>query len=421
MVNKSVAVSAATQVAVASPAAMDEIRRTIHELLALSDAGRIVDLAVEMGTKLEQTEDSPDKSAFQLALNGAACFGAGLRAAQQTDFAGAADNLRTAVENFNAVDIVDARSIAYAFLCYVDGTRNALLLNLDRARELWNEAERHLKEEGGLQEKYRFLLEQFKPDQLYISAVGAIARQDYDAARLLLEEASQAASGFADKHLSPEDPGYRFYKGLGQFYAAYYNFADSTRDFMSCGYDRLIDRRIELTQVAKEAKSLLVLESYPNEIRRRVGVLAAAINLLQEILIDFSAIMKDVMLANFSRDTASLLELRLKIAEVRKLVSGLGPPGAAMLGQCELLARQADNVERLTRPTVKDFGLFSGLVAMIAFVPLLIVTSWTFNHFEWGTPPIAFMWLNVGVACLVGFGAGALKLLPAFMGGKPKD
>jgi len=58
---------------------------------------------------------------------------------------------------------------------------------------------------------------------------------------------------------------------------------------------------------------------------------------------------------------------------------------------------------------------------MIAFVPLLLATSWVFDHFKWGVPPITFIWLNVAVACVVGFGAGAFKLIPALMGGKSND
>jgi hypothetical protein len=413
-----IVVPPATELADPSPAAMEEIRDVIRRLLALNDPAQIIKIALEITANLP---DSPDRPIYELALKGAASFGAGLRAAQQTDFAGAVDGFRTAVADFHAVDVPDARSIAYAFLCYMDGTSNALLLNLDRARELWDEAERHLKAEGGLQEKYRVLLEQFKPDQFYISAVNAIMRQDFGAARLLMQEASAAANHFADKNLSPEDPNYQFFKGLGQFYTASYNLADSNREFVSCGYDRLIGRRAELMRTAESARALLVKQPYENTLKKNVGTTAAAVHLLQEVLIDFSEIMKDVMLANFSRDAGRLLELRRKIDEASTQVSALGPTGVVLLRQCEQFGRQADNVERLTRPTVKDFGLFSGFVALIAFVPLLLITSWVFSHFEWGVPPITFMWLDVGVACVVGFGAGAFKLLPALMGGKSKD
>jgi hypothetical protein len=399
-----------------TPAGRAQIEQAVSELIAC-EPEQAIKLAVAGTAEAANFPDSPDKEALLVALTAAANFGAGMKALQHADFATAVQNLDAAEKGFSTVGADEAHSISYAFFCFADGTRNALLLNLDRARELWVKAEQHLKDKGGIQERYRVLLDQFKPDQLYLAAIQLLIQQDFDGGRSIMKDASRAAIEFATRYLTVDDPSYRYLKGLSQYYLAYYNCVESYRDFTACGYDRIIANGDAFVAAAKSAEADLVLDAYPNEVQRRVAVLAVGVSRLQQILVAFAKLMQNVMLANFTREAPELADLRKQIPEAKNILGGLGPPGVPMIRQCEQLMRQVENVERLSRPTAKDFGVFSGFASAVAFVPLLLVTSWIFNQYSWGIPPVTFMWVNVGVAALVGFGAGALKLLPSMMAG----
>jgi hypothetical protein len=400
-----------------TPAGVTQIEHALEELFSCDDPTQMVNHALAETEKVTQLPDSPDRAALLVALNAATYFGAGLRAITQADFAGATENLRAAYERFS-VGAEQAKSISYALSCFCDGTRNASLLNFDRARELWAEAESYLTQQGGLQDRYRFLLDQFKPDQLYLAGGRLLLQQDFEGGRSLLADAARAASEFADRYLPDDSPVYHQFKGLSQFYSAEYNLAESMRNFAACGYDRIIANEASLIAPSSAAEAALAHISNPNEIQRRIAIMSDGYNRLQRVLIAFAKVMQNVMLANFNREAPELAMLQVQLAEARKIFGGLGPNGVSYVRHCEQLSRQIENVQRLTRPGVKDFGVYSGFVSAIAFVPLLLVTGWVFNHFGWGVPPVTFLWVNVGVAALVGFGAGALTLLPSWMKAK---
>src|SRR5205807_2584932 len=85
------------------------------------------------------------------------------------------------------------------------------------------------------------------------------------------------------------------------------------------------------------------------------------------------------------------------------------PDAGRLLRTARGLEQQLDNLERLARPTKRDFGVFSGLIACAMFAPLLATVAIVNSVFSLDIGGTLIIETCVVLALVAGFGLTAIR------------
>lgn len=323
------------------------------------------------------------------------------------DFARASGLLQSSAEGFNEVGRGELRDLSVGMGVYVTAVVELQAMNIGQGLELLAKVKEYLQSAGQYGGIFEPLIDQMQPDALFLAGVKAAMSLDHANAKILFDEASQAAERVSSKYYEEGQPLYYTFRGLGHFHKAYGTFFRATNEFSRFEYDKIAGQ--DLVDDAIQARDLLRKGDTDNAVVRNVLHLSEALIQLLEMLSESSKLMLTVLRSTFKPDLRTLARLRKKVQAARDSVSLAGPQAVGLVRYCDQLVEQIDNLERLAKPSKKDFGIFSGIVACVLFLPLFLVVSWANSIFNTGLEAPTLITTCVILALIGGFGFGAVK------------
>lgn len=300
------------------------------------------------------------------------------------------------------------RDLCIGMGAYAQAVLDVRQLNIAQARDRLKAVEEYLERAGRFSSKFKPLIHHMKPEMLFSAALPSLFQLDFPTARTLLEEASNAARSVAETYYSDGDPQKALFEGCAHLYQGFYNLVRSHSELQQFEYDRLAAEK-QLVIDARSACELLAEAKEVSEPARVLFCLAESMVQLQEAIQEIAHIMKKVFEATFTPRLQQLRELSGKVRRASQSAAKAGPTAVAMVRYCEQIATQIKNIEHLGRPTKKDFGAYSGLVAAGIFLVLMPVVSWANANFQVNLGPKKLITSCMVLALIAGFGVGAVR------------
>lgn len=324
------------------------------------------------------------------------------------DFTKATALMQQAMDGFEQLRLRELSDVSTGLMHYNLAISELQKLNIGQAVELFDATIEYLERAGRYGKKYRNLIDHMKSEALYISGIQALQNLDINSGRALIDQAANASQRVAEEYHEKGGIVYCTFVGLGHVYRAHFTFVRAITDLDKFDYDDL-SREENLSYHAVQARDFLAqsdLESTP--IQNAYHLAVAFVECL-EVISSLSVILQTIFQSTFKTEVHALALLRSKVRNAISSISQLGPIAVPLIRSCETILARIDNIEKLARPTKKDFGIYSGLVAAIAFLPILAIASWANASFNVGVPPSLLFSSCLVVALIAGFGFGATR------------
>jgi len=281
-------------------------------------------------------------------------------------------------------------------------------MHAGQAVELLKKVKEYLRNAGKFGSKYESLIDHMEPEILFVSSIQALWARDYATAKTLIDKGSQTAEHAARHYYKKGEPSYCKLQGMARLYQAYFTFFRALKEFNAFEYDKLVADR-DLASDAIQAQKLLD-KANPEDIHtRNMNHLSTALVQLLEVIRELAKLMQTVLHSTFKPDLQTLALFKEKIRKAINSLSEAGPRNVPFVRLCNQLIDQVNNLERLAKPSKKDFGAFSGIVACALFLPLFLAMSWANSVFEIGLDAPRIITSCLVLALIGGFGFGALK------------
>jgi hypothetical protein len=288
--------------------------------------------------------------------------------------------------------------------------------NISQALESVNQAKEHMKGVGQFGELGALMTLVMERDIFAISAMRAMSSLDYPAAKTAFEQAAQTSERIA-RDLDENSAGFNLHQGLAHFYRTYSTFNQTFNRFNQLRYDE-VARQTNISADAGRARDLLLNSVKNDEGVNRSAYISEGLGHLLEVVQSLSQFMEKVLGATVKPDAEAFQRSRGKIQTASDLFAKAGPDSVSIIRFCDELSGRLNKIEELTRPSKKDFGKFSGIIACASFLPLFLVTSWVNSAFRVGVNPSTLIWYCIALALISGFGFGALRFKTLLFGEK---
>lgn len=106
----------------------------------------------------------------------------------------------------------------------------------------------------------------------------------------------------------------------------------------------------------------------------------------------------------------TLVNTDAELAHVKQLLQKCGERGKGMLFNIDTLSRLQQNLLQVGKLTTQDFGRFSGIVAFVSFIVLIVIMHFTVEPTGW-TGLVYYLGALI-ISLIAGFGYGALRFRP---------
>jgi tetratricopeptide (TPR) repeat protein len=389
------------------------------------EAGRIIDgvFAVEPDQSLLQIEGffqnslpqmPPERrSELQPLLEALWSYFKGIELLRQGNFSETSGNFQEASKVFDHLGFYDLRDLSVGMGAYVTAVVMLQQLNVGQAMEYFAKVKSYLENAGKFRSRFQSMIDHMEPEALVTSGVQALMTLDLVNGKILLDKAAMASEKVAQKYYANDVQMANTFNGLAQYYRAIYVMVESLTQFNQFAFDRF-QEKTNLTATAKSACDLLRKADLGNQNLKNVLTMAQGVEEMLESIQELAALMQKVFGAAFKTDLKALQNIRLNYEKARDHFSQAGPAAVALVRYCDQLSTQVNNLERLARPKKKDFGIFSGVISCVLFLPIFLLASWAKDRFGIELSGDSLLWTCVGLALIGGFGFGALKFKSFF-------
>lgn len=340
-------------------------------------------------------------------------FRAILLAQNQMDFTEAQVLFEQAAGAFDQLGQEELKALSLGFRYNVEAFLEIHKANVTLALDLITKSKKHIQSAGRFGELYEPMINLMERDALAISALRAMMSLDYPSAKILFEQASQAAENVAHKYFEESTPGYNTHQGIAHYYRALSTFTQAYNRLNQLRYDEVANQK-NLLHDAVQARELLSKGDGKDVSVRRLAYVSDAFANLLEVTFDLAQFMEKVFRSTVKPDIEAFEAMRKKIQTASDLFAKAGQDAVSFVRFCDELNSRISNIERLTKPSKKDFGKFSGIVASASFLPLFLVTSWVNSTFGVGVKASTIIWYCLGLSLISGFGFGALRFKSLF-------
>jgi hypothetical protein len=161
----------------------------------------------------------------------------------------------SAAAGFKQLGYSDLEAVSRATSVWASAAMEISRINIDRGLELFATAEEFLKNAGEFGSKFQQIVDEMKPEALFIGILPAILAGDTGMARVLASQASEMSKSVAEKYYDVGTPMRFTYLGLASFYDAFFAYFQSQMDLSNLALDSLVSDDISAS--AKEAERLL--------------------------------------------------------------------------------------------------------------------------------------------------------------------
>jgi hypothetical protein len=322
---------------------------------------------------------------------------------------------RSAAE-FDQHGQVELREFARGLACSSGAYLELQKGNVSQALDSLNEAKLHMKEIGQFGSVGDLMTKVMERDVLAISAMRAMSSLDYPNAKIFYEQTAQTSESIA-REFEEASAGFNLHQGMAHYYRAFSTFNQSFNRFNQLRYDE-VARQTDISADANSAEDLLSRSGKEDKSIERLTYISEGLGHLLEVIQSLSQFMEKVLGSTVKPDAEAFQRLSGKIQTASDLFAKAGPDAVSIVRFCEELNGRLGKIEELTRPSKKDFGKFSGIIACASFLPLFLVTSWVNSNFKVGVSATNLIWYCIALALISGFGFGALKFKTLFVGGK---
>lgn len=285
--------------------------------------------------------------------------------------------------------------------------------NLGRALECFSSAKNYLKQAGKFKNHFQSLIDHLEVDACFTAAWRTLQNMDFDNSEIWIARASAAAQKVAKTYYSEGSVEAESFLGQAAYHRAFFTFNRMIEDSSQFNFD-LIAGEKDPALAAREAVRLLKKMAETNVNIAGMQAISRAFVELFEVMQALANYMRTVLKASFKADPETLLSLKQKVRQARNLIAGAGPQAVTFVRFCDRLTRQIDNLEKLCKPSKKDFGIYSGLISAAIFFPVFLASSWANAEFKMGIEGGNLFLSSMFFSLIGGFGFGALKFKSVF-------
>jgi hypothetical protein len=397
------------------------VTTTVQNIFLEAEPGTELQVVRGMLAKADEQgvpQGAPLRSVLQSAWN----FFEAFVVMNSGDFLRAGDLFTTAEAGFGQLGQTVARDTSVGMRVYCEAVIESQQKNIGQALKLLQQVRQYLQEVGKYTNRFDQLVDVFEPETYFVAGLNAAMEMDYAKATVAINRASETVEKYADKYFSPGSAEYKYYKGLGRYYQAYYTLLSTSNNCNNqFQFRRIAARAGDLTSDAKQAKQLLSDSRVDNAVARSAIAQVDTFIPMLEVMAALSATMLNIFGSTFKPNVKAQDELRKKIQAAVDAASRTGDQGATFVRLCEQMRNQIDNLEALAKPKKKDFGIFSGLVSCALFLLLFLGISWSNSAFRLELGGTQVLTYSLFPALVGGFGFGAIRFWRAFSpGGEAK-
>ena len=340
---------------------------------------------------------------------------------RNTGYKEARDLFMPSAQDFGHLGQDELKHLALGFGTYAEGILQIRGMNIALAQDSLAKAKAHLQKIGKFRSIFDPVIDNMECEGLYIGAWLSLAKLDYPMAEILFEKAAVAQEDVATKHFEAGTPEFCFTLGTAHFYRAFSTFSLSYNELNHLSCDEDVFKQ-DLSSDAVKAQTLFLEASKGSGsdsnkpsgvLGQRIHMSGAVANLLEAIAL-LALSMNKILRSTFKPNIETFRHMRTKIREANRLFVKAGDDAVTLVKFCEELAERVNNIERIAKPTKKDFGIYSGLVSCALFLVLFLATSGANALFKLGVEPKFIIWSCVALGLIGGFGYGALKFRPLF-------
>jgi hypothetical protein len=279
-------------------------------------------------------------------------------------------------------------------------------LDLVSAQKHFAEAERLLSESEELGEGAAVLMEHLRPGVAFTEGLRRAQLGDHQGAELALQHASQASRHIAEAYYPEDSEEHRMFLAQSYFFLAY-------AELLTCNIEvgrfnfAAIAAKDDIAASARQAEALATDIAVPFVVQ--MGLMSSVIEQLLRVQQELSHAMVAMLKSDFAAAGTSFAKMRREIQVAREEAVRFGDQGRAMLGICDTMTTQVNNLERQMRPTPKDFGRFTGLVACVLFAVLFLMLSAVDYFLDSGVAGWQVIAASVVVALIGAFSYSAVR------------
>ena len=333
--------------------------------------------------------------------------------AKKKKFDSACLNLRLAAYGFALLGCLPERDLAIVECIYNEGYREVINNNIGVAFEQFARAKKYADSNNGvimasrIGIKVRDLLDAMDFDSTLLQAGVTYQRGEPEDAGSLYMQASALAQKIADRQES--GPFRELWLGNAKMISAAAALLTSMTALSLYAFDRVPTAK---ARTANEAEAHL--KKAGSENASLAGFLAEFLDIAEDV----TNIMKKVLKATYTPQPRKFKDLHERVNQALTKASELeGPAGMGLSDSCQKMGQWLDNLERQSQPSKRDFGIWSGLVACVAFAVIFALILAANKVFKLGASAALAIQTSVGLGLVAGFGLGAVKFRSLFGGG----
>jgi hypothetical protein len=335
----------------------------------------------------------------------------------QADFVEASRLFVMAVNGFSETKLYQLRDLSVGLGVYVAAVVQMQRKNIGQANDLLVQVREYLRKAGQFASGFESLIDHIQPDAYVVAGASALADLDFDTARTLFDRAAQSAEYVATTYYSDGAPLMFTWQGLSKTYRALYAFSLNLTYLHQLDCDMIRDEE-SLAAEAKAASELLSKGDTENVIFRNLVHAAHALELMLRATSRLAKVQSLILKSSLKSVRPELVEVKRLIHDAGDCFSLAGTQWVAYLRISNQLTRFVDNLDRLARPSRRDFGVYSGLVSGAVFVILLAVCGLVNLLFKLGLSGDVIFSSCLALAVIGGFGYGAIRFKDLLFGKK---
>ena len=328
--------------------------------------------------------------------------------AEEGNFLQSIESAEAAANGFNQIGFEELESTSRAFSAYAYAITELHKLNVGRYLELHSDLEEYLRKAGRFGLKLQPMIDHLKPEAEFVSGIQALQLSDSSTAKTLINQAAEGSVRLADKYYEKGTQLHFTFLGLGKMYTSFLTYFIAQQDLTNLELDSS-NLSSEIIETAKEAEKLLSQADLDHFNVRIAYQLSRAITELTEVTTLLRIELHRCLQSTFKPDRTDFLALLEKTRQAMEYLSNAGPNATPLIRMCDQLLVRIKNLQRLSKPNKKDFGVYSGLISCALFVPLFIISSYATHSFGFQVDAKILLSTTFGLALIGGFGFGATK------------